>query len=572
MKACGRGFISALLFTLVRLSLLSATELRIKRVGRYLYDTSGDRFYIKGVAFQKPGKMKAAMPELQQLRGFAEALDFIDPLADATTCHHAITEFKKLNINTIRIYSYDPKIDHSACMIALDKAGIYVIADISLPEGGSINRAAPTWDVNLLTTYIKQIDNLRKFPNILAFNIGNEIVTNNDNSAAGPFIKAAARDVKLYLQSVKSPALVAYTSADGKKFPSELARFLACEAGGSAPGLDLFGVNNFRWCGESSYEAAYEDLTLEFQGLTIAAFFSEFGCLTPGTPRLWSEVAVIFSRQMSDLWSGAVAYSYYPTDQGYGLVDSAEGKSPRVTEDFHNLARAYRRAKPQNRPKLSELGPPKQQCSSTNTNSFVITNLLPPEPNSEACDCVDQGAFSCQIRRDAPSSVIGELTDYVCNYLTNSSKPGDRAGCELISSSSSKGKYGLLSACSPSTKLNFAITQSFIRSGLDPKACSFAGNATITNSAPRLKTLQEVDQIAKKCFEINANKGLPRGESAVPPGTPQLTSAAYQQSISGARGNARAKSAGTSSKSRVHLTKTTLDLWIVLFFLYYFRT
>jgi hypothetical protein len=156
-------------------------------------------------------------------------------------------------------------------MNALEKSGIYVIADINPPLSGSINKASHAWDVDILTQYIHRIDSLRSFPNLLAFNIGNEIITNSvcrktkplksipnlvahfgsvlhpyqENLEAGPYIKARARDVKLYLKSVNSSALVSYASADGKKLSGELARFLSCNSGGPSAELDLFGENSF---------------------------------------------------------------------------------------------------------------------------------------------------------------------------------------------------------------------------------------------------------------------------------------------------------------------------------------
>jgi hypothetical protein len=50
---------------------------------------------------------------------------------------------------------------------------------------------------------------------VLAYNIGNEVVTETNNTVAAPFIKAAARDVKAYLKSKGSSALVGYASTDG---------------------------------------------------------------------------------------------------------------------------------------------------------------------------------------------------------------------------------------------------------------------------------------------------------------------------------------------------------------------
>jgi hypothetical protein len=74
------------------------------------------------------------------------------------------------------VYSYDIEKNHTACMNALERVGIYVIADIN-PR--SANRASQTWDVDLLREYISRIDSLREFPNLLAFNIGNEMIKNS---------------------------------------------------------------------------------------------------------------------------------------------------------------------------------------------------------------------------------------------------------------------------------------------------------------------------------------------------------------------------------------------------------
>lgn len=107
-----------------------------------------------------------------------------------------------------------------------------------------------------------------KYDNVLAFNIGNEIVTGDGNSNTAPYIKAAARDVKAYLKSINSTALVGYSAtyvlsslsssssrradlilnrlgSDGdnnSRVP--LAEFLSC--GSDASSIDIYGLNNYR--------------------------------------------------------------------------------------------------------------------------------------------------------------------------------------------------------------------------------------------------------------------------------------------------------------------------------------
>lgn len=82
---------------------------------------------------------------------------------------------------------------------------------------------------------------------MLAFNVGNEAITSNTTSVA-PFIKAAARDVKAYLNSKKLPILVGYAQIDGAQdFRGNVANYLSCDPTGQnspSTSIDLFGLNN----------------------------------------------------------------------------------------------------------------------------------------------------------------------------------------------------------------------------------------------------------------------------------------------------------------------------------------
>ena len=78
--------------------------------------------------------------------------------------------------------------------------------DLALPGAGAIDRANPEWTTDLLDQYLNTINVFSKYDNVLAYNVGNEIIT--DPTAAGAvvsetgaaaFVKAAARDVRSYL-------------------------------------------------------------------------------------------------------------------------------------------------------------------------------------------------------------------------------------------------------------------------------------------------------------------------------------------------------------------------------------
>jgi hypothetical protein len=61
------------------------------------------------------------------------------------------------------------------------------------------DRASPAWTTNLLDQYLQTVEVFSKYDNVLAFNVGNEVVTGTPDTVAAPFVKAAARDIKAYL-------------------------------------------------------------------------------------------------------------------------------------------------------------------------------------------------------------------------------------------------------------------------------------------------------------------------------------------------------------------------------------
>lgn len=139
--------------------------------------------------------------------------------------------------------------------------------DLGLPVNGSINRDTPTWSTNLLDEYIKTIDAFSKYNNLLAVNIGNEVITSPQTTSTAPFVKAAARDTKAYLSvhclsseaviltlqlflrtSKKLNIFVGYAAIDGDDtWIVPLADFLSCDPSGTNSGstaIDFYGLNN----------------------------------------------------------------------------------------------------------------------------------------------------------------------------------------------------------------------------------------------------------------------------------------------------------------------------------------
>jgi hypothetical protein len=89
---------------------------------------------------------------------------------------------------------YNPK-SNLRSLLTIENSSI----DLSQPGNGSIDRLKPSWTTTVLDLYIKSIDAFSQYDNVLAYNIGNEVVTRDADASAGVYVKAAIRDTKAYL-------------------------------------------------------------------------------------------------------------------------------------------------------------------------------------------------------------------------------------------------------------------------------------------------------------------------------------------------------------------------------------
>lgn len=164
--------ISAL--TLVSSALAALTPIEVK--GNAFYEQGTDtRFYIRGVDYQPGG-----------------ASDASDPLIDEQSCKRDIEKFKDLGLNMIRVYTVDNSKDHTACMQALDDAGIYLLLDVNSPKN-SLNRFNETtlklsYNSDYLQHVFATIDAFKDFDNLFGFFAANEVINAANNSHAAPYI------------------------------------------------------------------------------------------------------------------------------------------------------------------------------------------------------------------------------------------------------------------------------------------------------------------------------------------------------------------------------------------------
>ncbi|CAE6424031.1 unnamed protein product [Rhizoctonia solani] len=479
------------------LPLVSALP-KIHAKGKYLYDESGNRFYIKGVAYQEAGELGPETEANAANGGYPEPTTYIDPLALPTSCARDLPYLKQLGVNAVRVYSVNSQLNHDECMAALDGAGIYTIIDLSLPLNGSINRAAPSWTTNLQSLYTDTIDAFAKYNNVLSFNVANEVINLANNTHTAPFIKAAARDIKAYLKSKGSSALVGYSTVDASAIRDNVVQYLTCDKEETSVDTQIVGLNTYRWCGADDISSSgYNQITELFQNVPVPSYLSEFGCQKE-LPRLFTEVAALYSDAMTSVWSGGVAFSYFKAQiPDFELVTLSGANNETVTTnaDFTRLQNAYASATPSNSPSESSATQlPYSSCPAT-SDTWLASANLPPTPQQSVCDCLTTSSFSCTATRQAAQSplILGSLLDYGCSLIGQAG-----ASCDPIAENGATGTYGKYGFCDPVTKLNYVLTTYYQSQSRNAQACSFNNNATINTGAPSSDA--DIEKNAEKCL------------------------------------------------------------------------
>lgn len=203
------------------------------------------------------------------------------------------------------------------------------------------------------------------------------------------------------------------------------------------------------WCGDSNFQASYAHTTSDYSSYNVVAYLSEYGCIT-SPPRVWTEVAALFSANMSDIFSGGIAFSYFPASsiQGqFGMVTISDDQSTvAVSDDFNRLKAQYTAVSGPNSPAQSSAGASSYPGCPTPSDTWVASNNLPPTPNFQACDCLEN-ALSCQFTPATSnySAIVGSLLDVGCNLLGQSG-----GSCSDIGGDGQSGVYGRISGCDPS--------------------------------------------------------------------------------------------------------------------------
>ncbi|ODV88353.1 glycoside hydrolase family 72 protein [Tortispora caseinolytica NRRL Y-17796] len=304
-------------------------------------NSEGTEFQILGIDYQ-PGGSSAYGSDPDA-----------DVLTDGDACLRDAIVMQRLGINTIRVYTINPELDHDECMSIFNAAGIYVILDVNSPfENESIHRDDPeeSYNSDYLTRIFKVVENFKGYPNLAGFFAGNEVV-NSESSAekSPPYIRAVQRDLKEYIAAhVNRTIPVGYSAADDIQLREAMWAYLVCKGGDASSDIDdsvsdFYGINSYQWCGDSSWTSSgYDVLNKTFYDTAVPMFFSEYGC-NAESPRIFTEVddAVYSPDGLLPFFSGGLIYEYSNEDNNYGLVEINSNKTVTLLEDFINLQNAY---------------------------------------------------------------------------------------------------------------------------------------------------------------------------------------------------------------------------------------
>jgi 1,3-beta-glucanosyltransferase GAS3 len=317
---------------------LAAAVQPVEVQGQYFINPiSGDRLQIVGVAYQ-PGGSAGYNPALGK-----------DPLSNKDNCLRDAALMQVLGINAIRVYNLDPDLNHDECASIFNSAGMYMLLDVNSPLAGeSLNSAAP-WE-SYYAAYVNRtfavVEAFKNYPNTLAFFSGNEVIS--DVATGGtvpPYVRAVTRDLKNYIaKHVSRPIPVGYSAADVRTVLFDSWNYFQCAENGAANDssrADLFALNSYSWCGDSSFTTSgYDTLVAGFTGSSVPIFYSEYGCNKP-SPRVFTEVGTIYGSNMTDVFSGGVVYEYAQEVSNFGLVSINDDGSADILDDFYTLKSQY---------------------------------------------------------------------------------------------------------------------------------------------------------------------------------------------------------------------------------------
>ncbi|RHY86140.1 hypothetical protein DYB35_010661 [Aphanomyces astaci] len=342
--------------------------------GNYMYNSvTGDRFIMRGITYE----YDVSNDNFE--KNSKEAID------------RAVKDFAG-TLNTLRIYQVNPEKNYSMFMAHMEVQQIYVmvaatpgtqdyfgsyrwspIAKAS-PPGGN-----PSCYPSYLLHYGKSVAKaFAPYNHTLGLVMANEVM--QASLIAAPCVKQYVADLKNWMRSKHDRMRLlplAYAAADGayvgekgqtdkpktlvdaNEFATAKIQGLLCGDtmvnGQMQSSIDIYLVNEYRWCPGSKYSDTYAHLLAMASGVPIVMGLGEYGC-DKNPPRDFAMIPYLFgdsttSQGFSDVYSGGFTYSFGEANLGTGTffplfvggdiaITGKPGKT--ATPAYENLVKQFK--------------------------------------------------------------------------------------------------------------------------------------------------------------------------------------------------------------------------------------
>lgn len=313
--------------TYVNCSVLNLDPI-VPKGNRFFHSVTGEHFPIKGIAYHpRPNDGPLSIPNSVDF--YTDDYRFL--------WEQDIANFRRLGVNTIRLYSVDPSVNHDSFMCALQEAGIYVILDLlaDCEDCGIGPNEAPSCYPNSLKRRGQFIINeFSKYSNLLLFSAGNEVTLYARDRQY--WINAACqkkfiRDMRWYVDTCSAnplsslPRKVPIGMANWDNNRTTQARYFTCRTDpeDQLENAEWYGLNTYQHCDPNATSVdqllGWQNVRGDFAllNLSVPVVITEYGCRerfpTIGdfeAQRNWLQVDALYSPLYAATFAGAVVFEY----------------------------------------------------------------------------------------------------------------------------------------------------------------------------------------------------------------------------------------------------------------------
>ncbi|KAF2666172.1 hypothetical protein BT63DRAFT_458535 [Microthyrium microscopicum] len=485
----------------------------------FFYEQSGLQFFVRGIKYQYN-------PPLDRKGAKSTPANILqaDPLIDIKDCERDIPFLKELGINTILVEYIrpDPETDHSPCMNAFQKAGIYVVVHLEA-SNESINQLQ-NWDRELKARWLRVVDNMAPFVNVLGFLSPSSYITY-------AFLKAAIRDVKKYIIT-KSYRQVPIIS-DGWVRGKDTLQPLNC--GDKNSSIDVL-FTHLEKCSDDTVTQQSIALTRKTLGdYPSPVVYMAQNC---GSTNSVGSLHNIFDSNATSFLSGAIMSSYFGDfiSKTPGIMD-VEGYNATRGPQYATLSKEIASVQPSPTsiaqytptntiPSVCESHFPVAYTSNVTpsgavaTMDFHIATSLPPTPNRRLCECMMASLECVASQQYRPQPFWIDAPRLSRNYPVpqeNALKEGickeNPSWCLGSGSDPSVGQWGSFGGCNATERGSWILNRAFKAKNSDAGLCQSL-NGTIIRST--------VQDPPNDCKIMLAQAG-PQGTGEVTYSAPELS-------------------------------------------------